>query len=313
MYTSLTTLEPNIVPNSNADQTNLIKAALQAASLRKMAVYIPAGTYKISDTIVNITDRKNQSLGLKGEGINRTRIICTSDLNYDDRFIPSNTAQKAIIQLHGKTAFASPYEQAQFFACEDIELSGGKNAVNFVDARFASHSYWTRCLFTASSHSALIGYQFWDSCFRDCRWNGITGTNKPVVNLLGPITTENSWCNNCIFENCDFEACKGTAISFGPRSTKNYINNCKFDRIDGDAVVIDDVWYACVTRSQFVGVEGTCVKITNPKSVDVSNNVFGHGNIGIDVTADSKAEIIITPNIFGIHAPMQQNQRINIS
>ncbi len=185
----------------------------------------PKGTYVVSGTLATWKPGRKQAWA--GEGVGFSTIQLAKDCD------------APILIIDG----------ISYSTLDDINFDGADHKGQWIKITNSAHLRFGRCRWGKTrGPPAISGYTWWDSDFKECRWDNLDAG----VELLAPQDGKSvkDCCNNITFSACSLEVIGGTAISMGKISRKNRIDTTKFERC-GVAIDCDTSQVNIVAASQF--------------------------------------------------------------
>ncbi|MEU6058011.1 glycosyl hydrolase family 28-related protein [Streptomyces sp. NPDC047097] len=266
-----TTAPYNATGDGATDDTSALQAAVDAAAAARTTLYIPAGTYLVSDPIV-LPAGEGYALAGSGWGTSiklaaasdcfvfamegeDTRIVMR-DMTIDGNCTGQSTAGSSG-GINGAGAVATLFHNIHFIACRDDALYLGPQT----SSAFGHNNRVSHCLFDQSMASAGPG-------------RGIH-LNSSDENQIS---------------NCDFEylggsggTTWGTAVCILDRAGTQFVDACNF--VGGatnntKGIRLQDCTATKITGCNFDGTAGDSVFIAGTGNVVTSNTIFSPGEVG---------------------------------
>lgn len=264
---SILDIDPDIIADGETDVTSRVNTALGVALANSWTVYFPEGDYVFSGQIANLTAA--HTLGLIGDGRERTRFLATDDFG-DDPLI--NVSGGGDMQ-HGLLVSGIGFDSV---SGEDLDWLP-------FNLEYAIYTRFYNLLFRNIDRTAIQGTVWWDAILYGCDFASGGTTDVPMVWLkdaIDPVGSNN--CNNIIFDRCRFEFCSGIAIKFGDNSRNNAILRCKIEG-GNKGLVYDNSTRNEIRGGHFTHLGDDAISGTDGEAFDITGVLFeGNGGWAIN-------------------------------
>lgn len=248
------------IGDGSHDDTASINSAIASIPANGATLYFPAGTYKITSTLINMPSYTT----LLGDGRQASRIFKNSGFGFAVTFNGSGGPGD------------NPYVRG---GMENISIEGNATTGGLVQTNSAQQMIFRGCAFDGSNDVAMDLHTMQDSYFIDCTWNSNLSTTLPVINIYGDA---NGTSNMIWFAQCRVESFKAGAVwmkrgagATGGGNNGFFFSQCKFESttVRGDIIVADSYTQQLNMSQIFLSAGGFDSGFSTP----VNGITFGTG------------------------------------